>query len=192
VTAFFLIFISAAITDNMLLSRFLGMCSCIGLSKKSDTALGLGTAVVFVTSITAALNFLVYNYVLIPSGLEYLTFITFIIVIAATVQFIEMVIERVSPSLYGTLGIFLPLITVNCAILGISLFMLNKPYGFIEAFVFGFGGGVGWMVAIMLISAIRERINEQAVPRGLEGPGITLIIIGIMALAFVGFSGMIR
>lgn len=191
-TAFFLIFISAAITDNMLLSRFLGMCSCIGLSKKSDTALGLGTAVVFVTSITAALNFLVYNYVLIPSGLEYLTFITFIIVIAATVQFIEMVIERVSPSLYGTLGIFLPLITVNCAILGISLFMLNKPYGFIEAFVFGFGGGVGWMVAIMLISAIRERINEQAVPRGLEGPGITLIIIGIMALAFVGFSGMIR
>ena len=191
-TAFFLIFISAAFTDNMLLSRFLGMCSVIGLSKKSDTAMGLGAAVTFVTAITASLNFLVYNYVLIPLGLEYLSFITFIIVIAATVQFIEMVIERASPSLYGTLGIFLPLITVNCAILGVSLFMLNKPYGFIEAFIFGFGGGAGWMIAIMLISAIRERINEQAVPEGLEGAGITLIIIGIMALAFVGFSGMIR
>ncbi|MBL8027872.1 MAG: NADH:ubiquinone reductase (Na(+)-transporting) subunit E [Fibrobacteres bacterium] len=191
-TAFLIIFISAAFTDNMLLSRFLGMCSVIGLSKKSDTAIGLGAAVTFVTAITAALNYLVYNKILLPLGLGYLSFITFIIVIAATVQFIEMVIERISPSLYATLGIFLPLITVNCAILGVSLFMLNKPYAFVESFLFGLGGGAGWMFAIMLISAIRERINEQAVPKGLEGPGITLIIIGIMALAFIGFSGMIR
>jgi Na+-transporting NADH:ubiquinone oxidoreductase subunit E len=190
--SFLLIFISAAFTDNMLLSRFLGMCSCIGLSKKSDTAIGLGAAVTFVTTVTAALNFIVYKYLLVKFGLEYLSFITFIIVIAATVQFIEMVIERLSPALYSTLGIFLPLITVNCAILGVSLFMLNRPYGFIEASIFGFGGGLGWMIAIMLISAIRERVNEQNVPKGLEGPGITLVIIGIMALAFVGFSGMIR
>ncbi len=190
--SFLLIFLSAAFTDNMLLSRFLGMCSCIGLSKKSETAIGLGAAVSFVTTVTAGLNYLVYTIFLVPLNLEYLSLITFIIVIAATVQFIEMVMERFSPTLHGTLGIFLPLITVNCAILGISLFMLNKPYGFLEVITFGFGGGLGWMIAIMLISAIRERINEKAVPAGLEGSGITLIIIGIMALAFVGFSGMIR
>jgi len=190
--SFVLIFVSAAFTDNILLARFLGMCSCIGVSKKVDTSLGLGAAVIFVTACTSALNYLVYRYMLVPLGLDYLRLITFIVVIAAFTQFVEMVIERVSESLYNTLGIFLPLITVNCAILGISLFMLNKPYSFGQAFAFGLGGGFGWFLAITLLGAIRERINESTLPRGLEGPGITLIIIGIMALGFIGFSGMIK
>jgi Na+-transporting NADH:ubiquinone oxidoreductase subunit E len=190
--SFLLIFVSAAFTDNVLLSRFLGMCSCLGVSRKVDTSLGLGVAVIFVTACTAALNYLVYEYMLVPLGIEYLKLMVFIVVIAAFVQFVEMVIERVSEKLYNALGIFLPLITVNCAILGISLFMLNKPYSFGQAFAFGLGGGFGWFVAISLIGGIREKINESALPKGLEGPGITLIIIGIMALAFVGFSGMIK
>lgn len=187
-----LIFISAAFTDNILLARFLGMCSCLGVSKKVDTSIGLGAAVIFVTASTAALNYLVYHYLLVPLGLEFLRLITFIVVIAAFVQLIEMIVERFSPALYNALGIFLPLITVNCAILGISLFMLNKPYGFWQTFAFGLGGGFGWFLAITLIGGIREKIREEALPRGLAGPGITLIIIGIISLAFVGFSGMIK
>lgn len=187
-----LIFISAAFTDNILLARFLGMCSCLGISKKVDTSLGLGAAVIFVTACTAALNYLVFAYILVPLGIEYLRLITFIMVIAAFVQLVEMVVERVSLKLYYALGIFLPLITVNCAILGVSLFMLNKPYGFVQTFSFGLGGGFGWFLAIALIGGIREKIREESVPRGLAGSGITLIIIGIMSLAFVGFSGMIR
>jgi Na+-transporting NADH:ubiquinone oxidoreductase subunit E len=190
--SFVLIFVSAAFTDNILLARFLGMCSCLGVSKKVDTSLGLGVAVIFVTASTSALNYLVYQYLLLPLGLDYLRLIVFIVVIAAFTQLVEMVIERVSEKLYNSLGIFLPLITVNCAILGISLFMLNKPYSFVQAFAFGLGGGFGWLMAIALIGGIREKINESALPKGLEGPGITLIVIGIMALGFVGFSGMIK
>ena len=191
-SSFLLIFVSAAFTDNILMARFLGMCSCLGVSKKVDTSLGLGLAVIFVTASTAALNYLVYTYLLVPLHLEYLRLIVFIVVIAAFTQLVEMIIERISEKLYNSLGIFLPLITVNCAILGISLFMLNKPYSFLQAFAFGLGGGFGWFLAIALIGGIREKINEAALPRGLAGPGITLIIIGIMALAFVGFSGMIK
>ena len=187
-----IIFISAAFTDNILLARFLGMCSCLGVSKKVDTSLGLGAAVAVVTAITAGLNYLVYQYMLVPLHLEYLKLIVFIVVIAAFTQLVEMIVERVSEKLYNALGIFLPLITVNCAILGISLFMINKPYSFLQAFAFGLGGGCGWFLAITLIGGIREKINEASLPKGLEGPGITLIIIGIMALAFVGFSGMIK
>jgi Na+-transporting NADH:ubiquinone oxidoreductase subunit E len=192
IQTFFLILISATFTDNILLARFLGMCSCLGVSKKVDTSLGLGLAVIFVTACTAAINYLVYKFLLIPLGIDYLKLIVFIIVIAAFVQFVEMVIERLSMKLYFSLGIFLPLITVNCAILGTSLFMLNKPYSLLQAFAFGLGSGLGWFLAISIIGGIREKINEAFVPRGLEGPGITLIIIGIMALAFVGFSGMIK
>ena len=192
IQTFFLILISATFTDNILLTRFLGMCSCLGVSKKVDTSLGLGLAVIFVTACTAAINFLVYEFLLIPLGIAYLKLIVFIIIIAAFVQFVEMVIERVSIKLYFSLGIFLPLITVNCAILGTSLFMLNKPYSLLQAFAFGLGSGLGWFLAITIIGGIREKVNEASVPKGLEGPGITLIIIGIMALAFVGFSGMIK
>lgn len=187
-----LIFVSATFTDNILMARFLGMCSCLGVSKKVDTSLGLGAAVVFVTTVTAVLDYLVYYYVLVPLHLEYLKLIVFIVVIAAFTQLVEMIIERVSEQLYNSLGIFLPLIAVNCAILGISLFMLNKPYSFWQAFAYGLGGGLGWFLSIVIIGGIRERINEALLPKGLEGPGITLIIIGIMALGFVGFSGMIK
>ena len=187
-----LIFVSAAFTDNILLARFLGMCSCLGVSKKVDTSLGLGAAVAVVTAVTSALNYLVYAYLLVPLHLEYLKLIVFIVVIAAFTQLVEMVVERVSEKLYNALGIFLPLITVNCAILGISLFMLNQPYSFLQACAFGLGGGFGWFLAIALIGGIREKINEASLPKGLEGPGITLVIIGIMALAFLGFSGMIK
>lgn len=188
----FIIFISAGFTNNILMTRFLGMCSCLGVSKKVDTSVGLGMAVIFVTASTAALNYLVYHYILVPFGMEFLKLITFIVVIAGFVQFIEMVIERISLKLYNALGIFLPLITVNCAILGISLFMLNKPYSFWQTFAYGLGGGFGWFLAITLIGGIRENIREKFLPEGLAGPGITLIIIGIMSLAFVGFSGMIK
>jgi len=170
-TMLFIIFISAGLTNNILLTRFLGMCSCLGVSKKVDTSVGLGLAVIFVTATTAALNYLVYYYILIPLGLEFLKLITFIVVIAAFVQFIEMVIERYSLKLYNSLGIFLPLITVNCAILGISLFMLNKPYGFWETFAYGLGGGFGWFLAIALIGGIREKVKEKFIPDGLAGPG---------------------
>ena len=187
-----LIFVSATFTDNILMARFLGMCSCLGVSKKVDTSIGLGVAVVFVTTITAVLDYLVYYYVLVPLHLEYLKLIVFIVVIAAFTQLVEMIIERISEQLYNSLGIFLPLIAVNCAILGISLFMLNKPYSFWQAFAYGLGGGLGWFLSIVIIGGIRERINEALLPKGLEGPGITLIIIGIMALGFVGFSGMIK
>lgn len=192
ISGLILIFISAAFTDNILLTRFLGMCSCIGVSKKVDTSVGLGIAVTFVTAVTAALNYLVYKFVLIPMNLGFLRLLTFIIIIAAFTQLVEMIIDRYSPSLYNALGIFLPLITVNCAILGISLFMVNKPYNFLQASLYGAGGGFGWFLAIAIIGGIREKINESAVPKGLEGPGITLIIIGIMSLAFIGFSGMIK
>jgi Na+-transporting NADH:ubiquinone oxidoreductase subunit E len=186
------IFASAAFTDNILLSRFLGMCSCIGVSKKVQPSIGLGTAVCFITASTAAINYLIYKYLLFPLGLDYLKLLTFIVVIAAFTQLVEMVIERYSPALYNSLGIFLPLIPANCAILGISMFMLVKPYNFIQTFTFGLGGGFGWFLAIVLLGGIREKINESALPKGLAGPGITLIIIGIMALAFMGFSGMIK
>ena len=187
-----LIFISAAFTDNILLTRFLGMCSVLGVSKRVDASMGLGAAVVFVTTCTAGLNHLVYTYLLVPLGLEYLRLIAFIVVIAAFVQFVEMVVERVSEGLYNALGIFLPLITVNCAILGVSLFMLGTPYSLPQTLAYGAGAGTGWALAITIIGGIREKINEQALPRGLAGPGITLIIIGIMSLAFIGFSGMLR
>jgi Na+-transporting NADH:ubiquinone oxidoreductase subunit E len=191
-TSLMIIFLAAGFTNNILMTRFLGMCSCLGVSKTVNTSVGLGLAVIFVTASTASLNYLVYYHVLVPLGMEFLRLITFIVVIAGFVQFIEMVIERISLKLYNALGIFLPLITVNCAILGISLFMLNKPYGFWQTFAYGLGGGFGWLLAITIIGGIRENIKERFLPKGLAGPGITLIIIGIMALAFVGFSGMIK
>lgn len=187
------ILMAAAITDNILLTRFLGMCSFLAVSKQMKTSVGLGIAVVFVTTCTAALNHLIHTYVTVPLQIEFLEYIIFIVVIASFVQLVEMIIERFAPPLYFALGIFLPLITVNCAILGVSLFMLNKQgYGLIESTVFGFGSGVGWMLAIALMAGIRQRLRENKIPEGLRGPGITLIITGIIALAFIGFSGMIK
>ncbi|MHC4591815.1 MAG: Rnf-Nqr domain containing protein [Planctomycetota bacterium] len=185
------IFFAAVFTENILLARFLGMCSFLAVSRQLKTAVGLGSAVTFVIACTSVLNWVVYHKLLVPLELEYLRFIAFIIVIAAFVQFVEMVIDRVSPVLYYTLGIFLPLITVNCAILGVSLFMIIRDFGLISAFAYGLGSGVGWSLAIVAMAGIRERMQNARVPRGLEGPGITLVIAGIMALAFIGLSGVL-
>jgi len=187
------IFLAAAFTENILLTRFLGMCSFLAISRQIKTSVGLGVAVVFVTTFTAAINWLLHTYVMVPLHIEFLEFIVFIVVIAAFTQLVEMVIERVSPPLYFALGIFLPLITVNCAILGVSLFMLNKQgFRFWESTVYGFGSGLGWLLAILLMAGIREQIKEDKVPAGLRGAGITLITTGIISLAFIAFSGMIK
>lgn len=178
-------------TSNILLANFLGMCSFIAISREVKSSNGLGLAVTLVLTVTAAVNWLVLNYVLIPLELEYLRYIIFIIVIAATVQILEMLIERLSAGLYMALGIFLPLITVNCAILGVALFLEIRRYSFIQSVIYGLGSGVGWWLAIMALSAIRQRVEKAPVPAGLKGPGITLITIGLMAMAFIGFSGML-
>ena len=185
------IFFAAIFTNNILLSNYLGMCSFLSVSREIKTSVGLGVAVIFVMASTSVLNWIVYYGILIPLDLEYLRFIVFIIIIAAFVQIVEMIIERVSEVLYAALGIFLPLITVNCAILGVSLFMVIREYTFLEAFTFGLGSGIGWFLAIMAMAGIRQKLKRARVPRGLEGAGITLIITGMMALAFMGFSGML-
>ena len=182
---------AAAFTENILLTRFLGMCSFIAVSKQVKTAMGLGWAVVFVLTSTCLLNWVVYRFVLVPLHLEVLRFIMFIIVIAAFVQFVEMVLERYSPALYQSLGIFLPLITVNCAILGAVLFMVIREYSFLDALGFGLGSGLGWLLAILAMAGIQEKLKPERIPRGLQGPGIILIIAGLMALAFIGFTGVL-
>ncbi|HAF85596.1 MAG TPA: NADH:ubiquinone reductase (Na(+)-transporting) subunit E [Sphaerochaeta sp.] len=187
----FAIFFASIFTGNILLTNYLGMCSFLSVSKELKTSTGLGVAVIFVMATTTPLNWLVYQYLLIPFGLEYLRFIVFIIVIAAFVQLTEMTIERYSEPLYQSLGIFLPLITVNCAILGVSLFMVIREYTFLTSFLFGLGSGIGWFIAIIAMAGIRQKLKNAKVPPGLEGPGITLIIAGFMAMAFMGFSGMI-
>jgi Na+-transporting NADH:ubiquinone oxidoreductase subunit E len=186
------IFIASIFTNNMILSNFLGMCSFIAVSNEIETSLSLGQAVTFVLTFTALLNYLIYNYILEPLGLEYLRYIIFIIVIAAFVQLVEMIIERYFEHLYYSLGIFLPLITVNCAILGVSLFMVIRDYNLIQSVLFGAGSGIGWTLAIVSLAGIRKKIARAKLPKGLEGPGITLIITGIMALAFLGFSGIVQ
>jgi len=185
------LFFASIFTSNILLSNFLGMCSFISISKDWKSSFGLGMAVPVVMTITAAISWVVLFYVITPLGLEYLSFIVFIVVIAAVVQILEMVIDRASPALYLSLGIFLPLITVNCAILGAILFLQIRSYNFLQSVAFGAGSGLGWWLAIMLLAAIRERTEKSPVPAGLKGPGITMITIGFMAMAFIGFSGMI-
>ncbi len=191
-TGLIAIFFAAITTNNILLTNYLGMCSFLGVSKEVKTSLGLGTAVVFVMTATSVLNWLVYYHLLVPLNLQNFRFIVFIIVIAAFVQIVEMIIERVSEPLYNALGIFLPLITVNCAILGVSLFMLIREYTFAESFFYGIGSGIGWMLAILAMAGIRQNMKRSKIPKGLEGAGITLIIAGIMALAFMGFSGVLN
>lgn len=182
---------AAVFTQNILLTTFLGMCPFTSVSREVKTAAGLGAAVVFVMTCTTILNWLAYEYVLVPLELEFFRFVLFIIIIAAFVQFVEMVIDRYSPKLYQSLGIFLPLITVNCAILGASLFMIIREYSLIVTVGYGFGSGLGWLLAILAMAGIRQKFNEAKVPKGLQGPGITLIIAGLMALAFVGFTGVL-
>ena len=186
------LFFAAIFTNNILLTNFLGLCPFLAISQDRKSALGLGGAVVFVMACTTVLNNLVYYQVLVPLHLEHFRYIIFIVVIAAFVQLVEMAVERFFPALYFVLGIFLPLITVNCAILGASLFMIIREYTLVQSAAFGAGGGIGWLVAIVCVGAIREKIQKTAkLPRGLEGPALTLIITGLMSLAFMAFSGMI-
>jgi len=186
--------------ENILLAYFLGMCSFLACSKKVETAVGLGAAVTFVLTFTAPLNWIIYTFLLkegalswagLPDvNLSFLSFVTFIAVIAAAVQFVEMAMDRFSQKLYTALGIFLPLIAVNCAILGASLFMVERGYTFGESVVFGFGSGLGWALAITAMSAIRHKIRYSNIPSGLRGLGMTFIITGLMAMAFMCFSGI--
>ncbi|WP_026999875.1 NADH:ubiquinone reductase (Na(+)-transporting) subunit E [Eisenibacter elegans] len=187
--------------DNMIFAYFLGMCSYLAVSKRVPTAMGLGLAVIFVLSVTAPLNWMISNYLLKKGALEwvgpqfaevdlsFLNFIVFIAVIASFVQLVEMIIEKFSPSLYGSLGIFLPLIAVNCSILGGSLFMIGRDYTLPQATVFGLGSGIGWLLAVLALAAIREKIRYSDVPKPLRGLGITFILVGLMAFGFLGFLG---
>jgi len=194
--------IKAIFVENMIFAYFLGMCSFLAVSKKVSTAVGLGFAVVFVLTITVPTNWLLQEFVLKEGALawlgadfaevnlEFLQFIMFIAIIAAMVQLVEMIIEKFSPALYGSLGIFLPLIAVNCAILGSSLFMVQRDYTLPEATVFGFGSGIGWLLAIVALAAIREKLKYSNVPDGLKGLGITMLITGLMGIAFKSFIGI--
>lgn len=197
------IFVKSIFIDNMIFAFFLGMCSFLAVSKTVKTSIGLGVAVVFVLLITVPVNFLVEKYILRKGALiwlgegfadldlSFLTFMVFIAVIAAMVQLVEMIVEKFSPSLYNSLGIFLPLIAVNCAILGAALFMQEREYENVaEATVFGVGSGIGWMLAIVSIAAIREKMHYSNVPAPLRGLGITFILTGLMAIAFMGFMGI--
>ena len=197
------IFVKSIFVDNMIFAYFLGMCSYLAVSKTVKTAVGLGAAVIFVLGITVPINYLLENYVLKAGALtwfsedlanvdlSFLSFIMFIAVIASMVQLVEMIVEKVSPALYGALGIFLPLIAVNCSILGGALFMQERQYSTItEATVFALGSGVGWFLAIVAIAAIREKIRYSNVPAPLRGLGITFIITGLMGIAFMSFMGI--
>ena len=184
------IFIKSAFIENMVLAYFLGMCSFLAVSKTLSTATGLGMAVIFVLGITMPINWLINEYILIPAELEFLRFILFIAVIASTVQLVEMVVEKFSPGLYAALGIFLPLITVNCAILGGSLFMVSREYNLTESIAFGLGGGFGWFLAIIALAAIRERIRYSNVPPALRGLGMAFLITGLMGIAFLSLTGI--
>lgn len=191
-TSAIVILFAAIFTNNILLANFLGMCSFIACSGQIGTALGLGTAVTFVLTCTTMLNFAIYHYVLVPLGLEdHLTFIVFIAVIAAFVQFVEMFIERFSPKLYFALGIFLPLITVNCAILGASLFFIIRDYSFVKTVGFGLGAGLGWALAILLMAGLRQKMKYSDIPQPFQGVPIAMIVTGVLAMAFMGFAGMV-
>jgi len=192
---FFNVFIKTAFIENMILSYFLGMCSYLAVSKSVKTALGLGVAVIFVLGITMPMNWLINEYLLKETGffgidLTFLRFILFIAVIAALVQLVEMVVEKFSPSLYNALGIFLPLITVNCAILGGSLFMISRELDLNKSIAFGLGGGFGWFLAIVALAAIREKIQYSNVPPALRGLGIAFILTGLMGMAFMSLMGI--
>ncbi len=187
------IFFAAIFTNNILLTNFLGLCPFLSISREVRSALGLGVAVVFVMTCTAVINYLVYYYLLVPLNLTHFRFIIFIVIIAAFVQLVEMTVERFFPALYYMLGIFLPLITVNCAILGASLFLIIREYNLVQSMAYGAGSGIGWMLAIIAVGASREKIQKTAkLPKGLEGPAITLLITGLMSLGFIAFSGMIQ
>jgi len=186
-----LIFISAAVVNNFVLAYFLGICPFLGVSKRLDTAVNMGFATTFVMTLTAVITWLLNEYVIIKFNLPFLQTVSYIIAIAALVQFVEMFIKKSSPPLYRSLGIYLPLITTNCAVLGLALFASLREYSFIESVFFGVGTGVGFTLALIVMSGIREELDFAEIPKSLQGVPITLLIAGMLALAFMGFAGLL-
>jgi len=186
-----LIFISTLLINNLVLSYFLGICPFLGVSGKIESAFGMGMAVTFVMTLATSIGWLIYNLILVKFGLFYLEYVVFILVIASLVQIVEMFIRKYSSSLYQSLGIYLPLITTNCAILGSALFMVTRNYRFLEAVVFGFSGGLGFSLVLLIMAGIREEIHYVTIPRVFQGAALTLITAGLLALIFMGFAGLI-
>lgn len=188
----FTLIISALLVSNMVLSRFLGICGFLGVSKKVETAKGMGAAVTFVMTLASLISYIVFKFVLVQFHIEYMYTITFILVIAALVQFVEMVLKKTMPDLYKALGIFLPLITTNCAILGVVIINMNEKHTLIESLIVGFASGLGWMLAIVILAGLRERMeSNDKMPEAVKGLPISLITAGLMAIAFLGFSGLV-
>jgi electron transport complex protein RnfA len=186
-----LIFLAAAITNNFVLTLFLGICPFLGVSNKVDTALNMGMATTFVMTLTASLAWVINNHILLRFNLPFLEYVAFIITIASIVQFVEMFIKKASPVLFNTLGVFLPLITTNCAILGLALFAVLRDYSFTQSIFFGVGAGAGFTLALVIMAGIREELELAEVPRVFQGAPITMLVAGILALCFMGFAGMI-
>ncbi|HSH28313.1 MAG TPA: electron transport complex subunit RsxA [Thiohalobacter sp.] len=191
-TEYLLILISTVLVNNFVLVKFLGLCPFMGVSRKLETATGMGLATTFVLTLSSICSYLANEYLLAPLGLEYLRTITFILVIAVVVQFTEMVVHKTSPLLYQVLGIFLPLITTNCAVLGVALLNVQQRHGFMESAVYGFGAAVGFSLVLILFAAIRERVAAADVPAPFQGASIALITAGLMSLAFMGFTGLVK
>lgn len=187
-----LLFIGGALVNNFVLSKFLGICAFLGVSKKVDTAIGMGAAVTFVMSLASMFTYLVYKFILVPFELEYLYTVAFILVIASLVQFVEMVIQKMSPSLYSALGVYLPLITTNCAVLGVAILNMQNNYSLIESVVNGISGAVGFTLVMVLMAGIRERIEDNDILESFKGFPIALMTAGFMAIAFAGFSNLIK
>ena len=190
-STYLLLFVSAAIVNNFVLSYFLGICPFVGVSKRVSSAGSMGMAVIFVMTLSSSVTWLIYHLILVPFNLQILEYVSFILVIASLVQLVEMFIRKMSKPLYDTLGIFLPLITTNCAILGLALFAILREYNFIENIFFTLGAGVGFTLALVMMAGIREEIERADVPKVFQGAGITMIIAGGMAMAFMGFAGLI-
>ena len=185
------VLIGAALVNNVVLSQFLGLCPFLGVSKKTETAAGMGGAVIFVITIASALCSLIYDFILVETGLQYMNTIVFIIVIAALVQFIEMFLKKFSPGLYNALGVYLPLITTNCAVLGVALTNVQSEYGLVTSIVNGFGTALGFTIAIVIMAGVRERIEHNDVTKSFQGSPIVLITAGLMSIAFFGFAGLL-
>lgn len=186
-----LILVSSAIVNNVVLSQFLGLCPFFGVSKRIETAAGMGGAIIFVITLSSFVTGLIYNFILVPTHMEYLQTIVFILIIAALVQFVEMFLKKSSPALYSALGVYLPLITTNCAVLGVALNSVSYGYNFIETVVYGVSTAIGFTIAIVLMAGIRERIADNDVPESFKGMPIVLLTAGLMSIAFVGFSGLV-
>lgn len=189
---YLLILVSTTLVNNFVLVKFLGLCPFMGVSRKLETAMGMGLATTFVLTLSSVTSYLAHRYLLLPLGLDYLRTITFIVVIAVVVQFTEMVVRKTSPLLYQVLGIFLPLITTNCAVLGVALLNVQSRHGFIESFLYGFGAAAGFTLVLVLFASVRERVEVSDVPAPFRGNSIALVTAGLISMAFMGFSGLVK